>query len=487
MEITRVTLLSALTLLGSSLSAQAEITPQAAGAVSQVNQVPVVNINAPSQDGVSHNRYSQFDVEAQGAILNNSLAGAQTTLAGAVAGNSQFNGRAATVILNEVDSANKSILNGMVEVAGQRADVVIANKTGITCNGCGFINASNGVLTTGELQFSNGTFSGYRVEQGNILVDGQGMKKGDVDYTAIIARTANVNAAIHADALFVSAGKKTLTADLSGASNAAFSRDRPEVLIDVSELGGMYAGKIRLVANENGVGVNSANANAAQQRSGGAFNHISVANRGQIFAKGGSASISATTLYNQRDIGADRLSISATQLQNDGNILGPNVSVTATELQNNALFHANRLQVAATRLTNRGKMQSLNAPLSLNATTLRNDGQLLSGSRLQIGSSNMLNGKNGVIKANGKVNIQGTTLNNAGKISSLNSSVSLSDTTFRNSGSVTAASYVSHVGTSFRNEGTMTAGNGVVTNNGRDINKPLPPRKRPTYGWPFSW
>ncbi len=133
----------------------------------------MVNINRAGADGVSHNVYTQFDVGAQGAILNNSLAGANTSLAGTVAGNAQLEGRAAKVILNEVNSANKSILKGMVEVAGQRADVVIANKSGITCNGCGFINARNGVLTTADLQFKDGAFNGYHVNQGNIRVEGR--------------------------------------------------------------------------------------------------------------------------------------------------------------------------------------------------------------------------------------------------------------------------------------------------------------------------
>lgn len=46
-----------------------------------------VNIQSPSAAGVSRNVFSQFDVGADGAILNNSRVNAQTQLAGWVEGN----------------------------------------------------------------------------------------------------------------------------------------------------------------------------------------------------------------------------------------------------------------------------------------------------------------------------------------------------------------------------------------------------------------
>ena len=49
--------------------------------------------------------------------------------------------RQCTVILNEVNGP-ASGLNGYVEVAGQRAEVIIANPAGIQVNGGGFLNAS---------------------------------------------------------------------------------------------------------------------------------------------------------------------------------------------------------------------------------------------------------------------------------------------------------------------------------------------------------
>ena len=51
------------------------------------NGVPLVNIQTPSAAGVSRNTYSQFDVQPNGAILNNSRTDTATQLGGWVQGN----------------------------------------------------------------------------------------------------------------------------------------------------------------------------------------------------------------------------------------------------------------------------------------------------------------------------------------------------------------------------------------------------------------
>ena len=77
-------------------------------------------------------------------------------VAGWVQGNPNLARGEAKVILNEVNSANPSRLKGYVEVAGKKADVVIANPSGIQCDGCGVINAGRATFTTGKAEVENG-------------------------------------------------------------------------------------------------------------------------------------------------------------------------------------------------------------------------------------------------------------------------------------------------------------------------------------------
>ena len=116
--------------------------------------VPVINIVAPNNSGLSHNKYQDFDITEDGAVFNNSLVTGNSRLAGQVIANPLFGGRTASIILNEVTGASESELKGLMEVFGDKANVIIANPNGITCNGCGFINTQRATLTTGTPDFS---------------------------------------------------------------------------------------------------------------------------------------------------------------------------------------------------------------------------------------------------------------------------------------------------------------------------------------------
>jgi filamentous hemagglutinin len=150
-----VALAWALTGLGAALvQAQIIADPTAPGqqrptVLGTPNGAPLVDIQTPSAAGVSRNTYQQFDVGAPGAVLNNSRTNAQSQLGGWVQGNPWLATGEARIILNEVNSQNPSFLNGFIELAGRRAEVIIANPSGIQVNGAGFINASRATLTTG--------------------------------------------------------------------------------------------------------------------------------------------------------------------------------------------------------------------------------------------------------------------------------------------------------------------------------------------------
>ncbi|WMY74494.1 hemagglutinin repeat-containing protein [Buttiauxella selenatireducens] len=227
--------------------------------INSANGTPQVNIQSPNGNGVSHNKYSQFDVDGQGAILNNSHNATQTQLGGMVNGNPWLAKSEAKIILNEVNSRNPSQLNGVLEVAGKKAQIIIANPAGISCDGCGFINANRTTLTTGNPQLSNGQITGYDVRQGEIVIQGRGMDSTSQDSTDIIARAVKVNAGIWANDLKVTTGSNVVDAVHENISKTASDAStRPQLAVDVSQLGGMYAGKIRLIGTESGVGVRNA-------------------------------------------------------------------------------------------------------------------------------------------------------------------------------------------------------------------------------------
>ena len=229
--------------------------------ISSANGTPQVNIQTPSADGVSRNVYSQFDVDNKGVVLNNSHLNTQTQIAGMVTANPWLAKGEAKVILNEVNASNPSQLNGFIEVAGQKAQVVIANPAGITCSGCGFINANRATLTTGQAQMTNGQLTGYNVERGEIVVQGKGLDSSLQDHTDLIARSIKINAGVWANDLAVTTGRNQVdAAHQTAAAKTADGSPRPQVAVDVSQLGGMYANKILLRGTEAGVGVHNAGA-----------------------------------------------------------------------------------------------------------------------------------------------------------------------------------------------------------------------------------
>ncbi|MDR0736502.1 MAG: filamentous hemagglutinin N-terminal domain-containing protein, partial [Zoogloeaceae bacterium] len=222
--------------------------------------LPLVHIVTPTAGGVSVNQYRQFDVQAKGVVLNNNrdpLVAAQ--LGGEVAANPFLAGGAARVIVNQVNSSNPSYLLGPLEIAGKRAELVIANPSGLEVNGAVFLNASRTTLLTGRVNLSNGGLSGYTVGDGAIRIEGAGLDARQSEYTALLARAVEVNAKLHAGHLTIVAGQNEIAAgdmgDAMPVGNSLSAAPAPLFAVDVKALGGMYAESILLVGTEHGVGV----------------------------------------------------------------------------------------------------------------------------------------------------------------------------------------------------------------------------------------
>lgn len=396
------------------------------------NGTPQVNIQTPSAAGVSHNKYGQFDVNQQGVILNNSHNNVQTQLGGMVAGNPWLGKGEARIILNEVNSRDPSRLNGYVEVAGKQAQVIIANPAGITCNGCGFINANRATLTTGQPQINNGALTGYNVERGEISIEGQGLDTSGANYTDIIARSVKVNAGVWGNELNVTTGRNQVDAAHQAIEKTGDDpATRPQMALDVSSLGGMYAGKIRMIGTETGVGVRNAGNIGAQAGSVTLTADGRIDNSGNISGKGDAQLVATAGIDNSGAIyaGGNASVQSGGEVVNRGSVVARN----HTRVQAASLTSTGKGVLAAGvqddgKLAAQGNLDlSASGQLSAHGQTLaggfltaRGQGVDLSGSQTQGDAVQLDAGSGDLNTSNARVNARqlaarsGKTLNNDG-------------------------------------------------------------------------
>ena len=362
------------------------------------NGVPVVNIAAPNGNGLSHNKFKDYNVGQQGLILNNATERTQATqLGGIILGNpnlggSNLNGKAAGVILNEVTGSNASRLQGYTEVAGQSARVVVANPHGIACDGCGFINTPRVTLSTGAPVIENGRLERFDVHGGQIAIEGQGLNASNLDQFDLITRSAKINAQLQARKLNIIAGHNVVNADdLGVAAKAPDDSDRPLLAIDSSALGGMYAGAIRLVGTEAGVGVKLA---------------------GDMAASAGDIRIDANgRLSLARSAASQDLQIAAQQVELNGDTYAAGTArITARDalVNRQSLAAGGSVTLQARALSNRGIVEAgvkadhsrnASADLALAAETLRNSGTLIAGRTLEATARQTLNNQGGTLSA----------------------------------------------------------------------------------------
>jgi filamentous hemagglutinin len=401
-------ILAGVMFLNPIVSAAAELTAAAGSGVTigqAGNGVPVVNIAAPNGNGLSHNKFKDYNVGQQGLILNNATTATQSTqLGGIILGNSKLNGKAAGMILNEVTGSNASRLQGYTEVAGKSAHVIVANPHGISCDGCGFINTPRVTLSTGTPVIENGRLDRFDVNGGQIAIEGQGLNASNIDQFDLITRSAKINAELHANKLNVIAGRNVVKADdLSVIAKTPDGSDKPLLAIDSSALGGMYAGAIRLVGTEAGVGVKLA---------------------GDMAASAGDIQIDASgRLSMGRSAAARDLQIAAQQVELNGDAYAAGsarISAQENLINRQSLAIGGSGVLRAGELTNEGVVEAgvkadnsrnASADLTLAAETIRNSGTLIAGRTLEATASQTLNNQGGTLSA-GTTRIDTSALNN---------------------------------------------------------------------------
>lgn len=366
-------------------------TSQQPTILNSANGTTQVNIQTPSAGGVSRNTYTQFDVGQEGAILNNSRNNTQTQLGGWVQGNPWLAKGEAKVILNEVNSNNPSQLKGYIEVAGKQAQVVIANPSGLICDGCGVINADRFTLTTGQAVMNQGYLESFRVREGQVTIEGKGLNGSLTPYTDIYARALKVNAGLYANELNTVLGQndiqvKDQIAPQITATTAATTTPPPNFALDVGQLGGMYAGKIFLVGTEQGLGVRNAGTINSTQSTLTLNANGDLVNNGNLIAN------------------KDQVQLKAQNTKNTGNVSSATsqISIESQSLDNSGLISsADELRLnQQNSLSNSGTLNA--ARLVIDAGSLKNSGSIeqtgLQGLDLKSGSMTNLGGKIGIAK-----------------------------------------------------------------------------------------
>ena len=394
------------------------------------NGVPIVNISTPNDRGVSINEFKEYNVDEKGQILNNADNVGRSYLGGLINANPNLApNQAANLIILQVNGSNRSQIEGYLEaLSRQKVDVILANENGLYINNSGTINIKNFTATTGKLNLKDGDFVGIDVEKGNVLIGPKGFNGNNTDYVDIIAKTLELRGNIVANNLNIKTGSN----DKNSSNTLA---------IDASELGGMYAGVIKIVSTDKGVGVNSDSFIVSKDKK------LEITADGQIKinkvqAKGidikGKEYVQKDLTYSDGDISikADKIKLAGTamsgnkvslngdvenssnisakekinlkNLENTGNILTGDTLNVDGSLNNSGNIQANSQIEVLGNVNNTGEILTNN---SFTAKDVKTTGKLISKDNINV--SDLEN--SGVITSNNKLNIDGK-LNNAGEI-----------------------------------------------------------------------
>ena len=402
------------------------------------NGVPLVNIEAPDKNGTSHNVYKDYNVDGKGVILNNSKDLTQSQLGGLIYGNPNLqNGKEASTIINEVSGVNRSRIEGYQEIAGKKADYILANPNGIYVNGAGFINTGNVTLTTG---------SGDNIlnpEKGKIEIDGKGIDLRNVNKAELVARVAEISGPIYGgEEVNLKLGSK-------GQSN------KPEYALDARALGSIYAGRINVIVNEEGVGVKTEAPTYATK------GDVVISSKGKVYLKDtqakGDIKISSTeTEIGDKLVAENAINIESKKTKNSGqiqankdiringnvdssNLISTNKDISISGyLKNSGNFSAK--DIVTTDISNSGKLLSKN----INVNSLNNLGEVSSENLITINLEN-----------SNKINIKESINSNSVVNKTINSEIlskNLNSNNLDNKGSIIVINNVN---------------SGVITNNGK--------------------
>jgi hypothetical protein len=221
-----------------------------------LNGTPIIHVSSPSKYGTSLNIFKEYSVGDSNLIINNSTEKTHTQLAGTIGGNPNYeNGKSSDIIIFDVSGTSPTYLNGMTEIAGTSADLILSNKQGIRINGAIFANTNRLSLSTGELD-SFGDSAISQISRGPIFIEEKGVYVLDSGSVSLISDSIRLHGPVIASKnshLTLITGKNNidLTSD-NLISTKENKRNKDVISLDSTELGGMYAGSIHIISTGKG-------------------------------------------------------------------------------------------------------------------------------------------------------------------------------------------------------------------------------------------
>jgi len=260
----------------------------------------LVDIANPVSDGISHNTFTLFNVTEAGLDFDNRFAGART-------------------IISEVTGSERSLIEGDIEILGQRAHLFIANPNGILVDGSEFINTGGVALSTGTIDFVSRVPAPFRtqlnttldVTRGEIVI-GEGGLSGAMDTLHFLSKSLRIEGPVTNSNPSPFAGIEITTGDsmaefdssllpqndLSQWSTVVAGEEEAEqaFLIDITETGALTASQITALVTDAGGGVRHAGSILADRQG------FSLTTDGQIIIDGGETVAASNILYEGREI-----------------------------------------------------------------------------------------------------------------------------------------------------------------------------------------
>ena len=401
------------------------------------NFVPIVNIAAPNSGGLSHNKFNSYNVNPSGLVINNATNNpnqvVQTNIGGLITDNPNLAGSgSARVILNEVTSTNKSLLNGYTEIGGRQADLIIANPNGIEMNSAGFINVSRLTAIVGsakgfnphpnDLSFNlNGNKNSDNGFLPKLTISGLGLDVARVTKTDLVANIMEIVSPIYGGTNIVNlrAGNKEFnynTKEVTSDNTNPGTNQPDEVAIDASNIAKIQAGQIYMIATVEGFGVKytgdmlaSRSGVTIDAKGNIVYNNI-ASQSGGISVKTTNGDVTGSGITHNKDINSDIAIEASGNINNQGQLLSArDINVTAGNTFNNTGTEINlsdrNFTIDANQVNNLGNLSAVNN-LSLTADILNNSKEIIANNDITITGSGITN-SNSIIAGN-KLNITAT-------------------------------------------------------------------------------